>query len=84
MVSWVVEGEVMADENEEQKKPLMGTMSKATVIGASTGAGGAVVITWASSEIERRWAIPKEVGAFVLGSAFAFVARWAAKLLPPD
>lgn len=69
--------------NDEQKPaPMLGNVNKATVVGLTTGGGGAVVINWLATEAERRYAIPASVSAVILGSAFAFVTRWAAKLLP--
>lgn len=64
------------------ESPPLSSTAKATAVGASTGSAGAVVITWVSSEIERRYAVPQVVTAALLGSAYVFVARWAAKLLP--
>jgi hypothetical protein len=58
--------------------------NKATVIGGASGVGGSVVVAWLSAEGERRYGVPLPVTAAVLGAAFAFVARWAAKLLPDE
>lgn len=72
----------MIDENEMKPPPLVSNTTKATTVGAASGVGGSVVIAWLSAEGERRYGIPLPVTAAVLGTAFAFVARWAAKLLP--
>lgn len=71
--------------NEQQQTPAptgISNTTKATAVGATAGGTGAAVIAWASAEIERRYGVPVFVSAAVLGSGFAFVARWAAKLLP--
>lgn len=59
-------------------------VSSATVTGASIGAGGAAVITYASAVIEAKTGVPALVAAPILGTLFGFVARWAAKLNPND
>lgn len=59
-------------------------VGKATAVGATAGGTGALVLTWGAQQIEAKYGIPAPVSAAVLGSAFAFVARWAAKLNPHD
>lgn len=75
----------MADDKSDDGLPKpANNVKKATVVGASVGGAGATVITWLASEAERRYAVPSPVTAAILGAGFAFVARWAAKLLPND
>lgn len=62
--------------------PLVGTVTKATAAGGITGAGGTAVAAWIAYEAQRRWGIPVAVTGAVLGSGYAFVTRWASKLIP--
>lgn len=62
--------------------PGMSNTTKATAVGAGAGGTGAIVIAWLSAEGERRYGIPFAVTAGVLGTGAAYLARWAAKLLP--
>lgn len=59
-------------------------VSRATATGAVAGGGGAVVISYGAQVAEAKWGIPAPVAAAALGSAFAFLARWAAKLNPHE
>lgn len=52
--------------------------TKATVVGGGAGA----VVTWLAIEAQRRYGVPAEVGATIIGGAMAWLARWAAKLDP--
>ena len=69
---------------QRRRKKVAHNTNKATAVGAVSGVGGSVVIAWLSAEGERRYGVPLAVTASVLGTAFTFVARWAAKLLPDD
>lgn len=59
-------------------------VGKATAVGATAGASGAVGITWAAGVIEQKYGIPAPIAAGAIGTVFAFVARWAARLNPHD
>lgn len=59
-------------------------VSKATTTGVVAGGGGAAVIAWGSQIAEAKYGVPAPVAAAVLGSAFGFLARWAAKLNPHE
>lgn len=48
----------------------------------SAGAGVGLVATWLAIEAQRRYGVPAEVGATLVGGVFAVLARWAGKLLP--
>lgn len=55
-------------------------VARTTTTGGSVG----VVTTWLAIEANRKYGIPAEVAAVIVGSIFAFVARWAAKLMPEE
>lgn len=74
--------EAAARNNRYARQKRVGNVSRATMVGAGSGVAGSVVISWLSAEGEKRYGIPLAVTASVLGTAFTFVARWAAKLLP--
>lgn len=57
---------------------------KATTAGAVAGGGGAAVIVYGSQVVEAKYGVPASVTAVVLGTAFAFLSRWAAKLQPHE
>lgn len=59
-------------------------VNKATAAGAVAGGAGGVVVTYAAQVAEAKYGVPAPVGAAVLGSMFAFLARWAAKLQPHE
>lgn len=59
-------------------------VSKATTTGVVAGGGGAAVIAYGAQVAEVRWGVPAPVAAAILGSAFGFLARWAAKLNPHE
>lgn len=59
-------------------------ITKATTVGAVGGGAGGVVVTYGATLAEAKYGIPAPVGAAILGSAFAFLARWAAKLNPHE
>lgn len=44
--------------------------------------GGATVTAWLAIEAQRRYGVPAEVGATVIGGLFSLLGRWAAKLQP--
>lgn len=48
----------------------------------AAGAGSGVLATYLALEAQRRYGVPAEVGAVVIGGLFAWLARWAAKLDP--
>lgn len=72
------------DENKANPldKSPAGNVQRATVVGATTGGTGVAAIAWISTEVERKYGVPATITAGALGTLFAFVARWAAKLLP--
>lgn len=57
-------------------------VNKATAVGITAGVTVTPLIAWLSGLIEVKAGMPSPVTASVLGGAFAFVARWAAKLDP--
>jgi hypothetical protein len=61
---------------ERTKK--VSTANKATGVGVGAG----VVTTWLAIEAQRRYGVPAEAGAAIVGGVFGFIARWAGKLLP--
>lgn len=70
------------NEQQQTPAPILNNTNKATLVGVGAGAGGSTVIAWLAVEAERRYGVPFAVGTVILGSAFGFVARWAAKLMP--
>lgn len=57
---------------------------KATTAAAVAGGGGAVVINYGAQAVEAKYGVPAPVTAVVLGSLFAFLGNWAAKLSPHE
>ena len=77
----------MAEDNQQPQnapKAPMSNTAKATTVGAITGSGATIVITWLGTFIEAKTKgqVPALVVAAVLGPVFAFITRWAAKLEP--
>lgn len=61
----------------ESKKKLS-TANKATAVGGGTGA----ITAYGALLASQKWGVPIEVSAAVVGTVFAFISRWAGKLLP--
>lgn len=59
-------------------------VNKATTTGVVAGGGGAVVISYGAQMAEAKWGVPAPVAAALLGTAFGFLGRWAAKLNPHE
>jgi len=62
--------------------PVVTNTTKATVVGFASGASGTGLAVWLATVVEARYGVPVTVTASVLGTGFAFVTRWAAKLIP--
>lgn len=56
---------------------------KSTTKAASVNGGAAACITYAAGLVSQKWGLPLEVAALIVAPVFAFIGRWAAKLLPP-
>lgn len=74
----------MADEQQAAPaaKPVIGTTTKGVLVGGAAGAGGSPLITAAAIWAQQKYGIDPMVTASILGTAFAFVSAWAAKLMP--
>jgi hypothetical protein len=64
------------------KKPK--NVAKATTVGAASGGVGAALIAWGSHVVESKYGIPATLSSLLLGTAFAGLANWAAKLSPHE
>lgn len=51
---------------------------------ATVNGGAAAVLTWVAGYAAQKWNVPLEVAAGVVGGAFAFIGRWAARLMPSE
>ena len=80
-----VEGTSMAKSTMQIQPPSRKNgrnVTKATAVGVGAGGTGTALAAWIAAEVERRYGVPAAITAGLLGTGFAFVARWAAKLLP--
>lgn len=59
-------------------------ITRATTVGAAAGGSASALIVWGATVAEAKYGVPAPVAAGILGSVFAFLGRWAAKLNPHE